>query len=341
VRQEASFALRQIGARAAPQLRSALKHENKFVRLGALNALEGIKPVTKETVTSMIAALQDEEPDVRKEAAYGLGTFHDELAIPPLIKLIEKDDNEEVRVYCAIALSWFGKRAKTAVPVLYEGLKRRGAAEAGHYALALGGIGRDAVPSLVKAIEDPALSHLQADLAYSLLVMGPDAAEGTPALVGLLKSRDEYTLYIVAGALGQIGRKARSSLPNLKAALNDASAVNRIWIARAMFKIAADNPESVNVLIKEMKEDDCDLRNRAIEVLEEMGPKACKAVPALIVALKDRETAVRISAARTLAAIGPDARDAIPALEGMGQESGELGRAVERALEKIRKGKNP
>jgi HEAT repeat protein len=346
VQQEAAWALAAIARRRPSLLLEALASQDKQVRLGILKALEGISSLNSfdglpraetTTVKAVIEVLKDRDPEVRKRAVFVLGLFGDEIAIPSLIDRVKKDPEREVRIYSATSLAWFAKIAKEAIPTLVDGLKRRDNEEAARYAWALAQIGRDAVPSLIKTIQDPKLVHLYIELADGLGTIGPDACEATGALAVLLQSEDEDLRQRVAWALGQIGPKAKSSLPGLSLAAKNSSPLIGIRIAQAMFKIHADNTGSLSILLKAMKDDDSDIRNMAIEVFEEMGPKAAKAVPALIVALKDIEISVRTAAARALAAIGPDARDAIPALEAMSEESGALGQAVDCALKSIRK----
>ena len=72
--------------------------------------------------------------------------------------------------------------------------------------------------------------------------IGPDAKEGVPALVELLKASDPAVRWNAIWALGRIGPDAKSALPALHDALGDSEALNRGAAADSLRKVAEQVP---------------------------------------------------------------------------------------------------
>ncbi len=79
---------------------------------------------------------------------------------------------------------------------------------------ALARIGGDAVPELIKTLEDPD-PEVQTFAARSLAMMGPNARTAVPSLVKHLHDSDERVRRACARALGQIGPAAGAAVPEL------------------------------------------------------------------------------------------------------------------------------
>ncbi len=104
-RQAAALALGQIGdPRAAQALNAALSDEYADIRITAIGALLRVGPSAKD----MIAALKNEEPQVRKAAAWSLGRSRKVEALQPLM-IAAKDEEAEVRLAVVTALGEIGR----------------------------------------------------------------------------------------------------------------------------------------------------------------------------------------------------------------------------------------
>ena len=111
---------------------------------------------------------------------------------------------------------------------------------------------------------------------------------------------------------------------------------------RAPAAIALVNigPATVPFLINALKDEDRNIRFRAIMVLRNFGHDAKDAVPALIEALKDKDNVVNREIMKVLRAIGHDAKDAVPTLietlnNGLVKRYDEESNDAMRTLEKI------
>ncbi len=103
----------------------------------------------------LIACLDDHSPDVRMQAAIGLGQLRSQDSVPRLIKVALNDGVLSVRLGAINALGFIG--GKQAVPPLKERLadSQENAELRGHAAEALGYIGdKTAIPDLIAALSD-------------------------------------------------------------------------------------------------------------------------------------------------------------------------------------------
>ncbi len=125
--------------------------ERRMAALWFLSRLGGPR-----AIEPLLAALTDNAPEVRAEAARDMGVLRDDAAIAPLAAALERDPNTDVRAMAANALGSFPSVGAAAA--LSKALRRsgedpkiRGMAAEG---LALAG-GKMAVEPLIEALSDP------------------------------------------------------------------------------------------------------------------------------------------------------------------------------------------
>ncbi len=118
VREEAAGALGEIGdARAVEALIAAIEIEDVRFETHAQKALrEALGEIGDAAVEPLIAALQDEDPQVRWVAASALGEIRDARAVEPLIAALQ-DEDSDVRKMTARALGEIGD-ARAVEPLL-------------------------------------------------------------------------------------------------------------------------------------------------------------------------------------------------------------------------------
>jgi HEAT repeat protein len=115
------YALAEMGdlaSDAVPELKRLSQDPNIDVRVGAARALTHIDRETRSArLKSLIKAMQDTDPQVRQQAAFGLhlmGRFAQE-AIPQLQSL-QRDPRPDVQKAAAAVLATIARDAKIAIP---------------------------------------------------------------------------------------------------------------------------------------------------------------------------------------------------------------------------------
>jgi CubicO group peptidase (beta-lactamase class C family) len=134
----------------------------------------------------LVARLHSADPQAREEAARALGTLGSAAAAAPLVEAFSDPD-------------------------LYV----RGAA-----ALALGRIGRPAVPVLIVALGHPN-SEVRWSAAIAIGRMGPAGDAAIPALTRAASDADDNVRYAAVTALGGFRDAARNAAPVIDVALHD------------------------------------------------------------------------------------------------------------------------
>ncbi len=105
MRQQAAFALVTAAcgsgrARVDPE---ALKDSDEDVRQQAIFALTQLG--AQAAVPAYIQALKDPSEDVREQALFGLSQLGNASAVPSILPLLKSDESEDVRQQAAFALS--------------------------------------------------------------------------------------------------------------------------------------------------------------------------------------------------------------------------------------------
>lgn len=258
-------------------LRSALRYEDfadlagsREVRRAAAAALG--KLGNAAGVESLIGALDDDDPEMKKEVVHALATIGDPRAVAPLVEMATSDTEPEVRATAAEALGDLGDAE--AVPVLLQVL-REGYAE----------------PRL-KAAET--LGKLNDSRAVE-------------PLIDSLRDRDDRVLYAAAEALGKLS-DARSVEPLIatiaKPHMND-DARGGVGRARAVAALGRfRDPRSFNALVAALSERSYAIRAAAAYALGNLGD--IRALDALLRAASDDGASVRAAAIAALGELGDD-----------------------------------
>jgi HEAT repeat protein len=393
VRKAAARALGQIGdARAIEPLTAALKDGDRLVREAAAEALDNLdwKPGKDRTgatywivkrqwdrcaeigapaAESLIAALKDEDNDVREASAVTLL----EIGAPAVKALIVALKDESVHVTVAEVLSGIGDTR--AVEPLIAALRdddwamREAAAEAlehldwqpeeseagaGYWIVKrqwdrCAQIGAPAVKPLIAALKDGD-ENSRRGIAQALGEIGdPRAVE---PLIATLKDKDEGVREAIIRALAQVGT---SAVEPLIAALEGKNKWMREAAARALGQIG--DTRSVEPLIATLKDKDRSVCEAAAEALGNLGWKpdqnvtgatywiaerqwdrcaeiGAPAVEPLAAALKDEDRLVRKATAETLGQIG-DPRAVEPLITALKDKDKGVRGAIAKALAQI------
>jgi HEAT repeat protein len=152
---------------------------------------------------------------------------------------------------------------------------------------------------------DPSVRRKGAEVLERL---GADAVE---ILRKGLGHANKYVRREAAGALGRLGREARTAVPDLAQALQDPHPKVRLAAALALQTIGPDARSAIPELMEALKATNLFFCRLVAKTLVQIGPAA---VPDLVAALNHRDRFVRREAAWAIGQLGPLARLAVPTL---------------------------
>ncbi len=284
--------LREGAKPALPMLRELIRANGREQK-SAAQAVARMGPHGAAAVPDIIAALETEQPASAYELLKALEAIGPDAAaaVPVLRRLVQSDDNGQVR----------GFALQTLVP--------------------LGPAAVEALPDLLGFVDSPRLDHCRPAM-QAIGAMGPKAADAVPQLTAALdrqgfSSGVDRRTYIVQ-ALANIGPAANPSVPSiLKITTFDGAGQK---LRRSVVEVLprfADQPNVAETLTGLLDDSDFRLRNASIEALGQMGPKGRPALKALNdrlrQAMKDRRVIDAALLAGALARISND-RNAISTL---------------------------
>lgn len=260
--------------------------------------------------------------------------------IPSLIKALG-DKDPVIRRDAVSKLSKFGPKAKDAITALGRACFDPDPYVSQAVPQVLAKIGADAVPVLAK-IYDSNNSRAIELASYALASMGPTATAAVPTLIRVLKNKPDHDRQYALNVIANIGASAEAAVPVLISALGENDKGIQEGSSRALGMIG---PAAIPALVKALKEGAPQVRQRAARALEIMGPKAepaisplieafkdkdvqavaytalgkigPAAVPFLLQSLKDPDKKIRLNTIFALSSMGPGAQDAVGALIGI------------------------
>jgi len=228
-------------AAAADALVEMLRSRDKAVRDAAY---ESLTEAGAPAVPRLIAALEDNDPNIREYAAGALGNIGDERAVEPLMDMLR---TAHVRRYVA-AWALGEVNAAGAVDLLIETMGEPNDALQKESARALIKIGDKSVPALIKALESP-VPDRRKYACRALGVIQDHRAEAR--LIARLKDEDGDVVSAAALALGTAGTK--ESVTPLIDALNHGNMTTRVNASIALGQL--DAKDAVGPLEKIMESD--------------------------------------------------------------------------------------
>jgi HEAT repeat protein len=255
---------------------------------------------TNIAVPALIAALKDENVEVRRAAARSLSNHRDRRAVPGLIEAL-KDSDAEVRMCAAEALGEFAD--PRAVPGL-AALLKDGSKDVRRAALNALDEFADKVPdeTILASLNDSDADVRMAALSLASNRLSSGDQDGdrpadpryVAAFTRLLADPNVDVRSHAASALGEA--RPREAPSALLLAAKDKNADVRINVVSALGEIR--DPKSVTTLKELLQDPNADVREHAVQALSEIRDRS--ALEALVTALKSPDPAVRRSAAEAL-----------------------------------------
>ncbi len=304
VRANAATALGKIGdPQVIPLLIAALKDDDSYVRFSAIEALEPFGHKAKAAAPALIGLINNDQ-EIGVFAAAAVGAVDAEgSSVSALIKALE-NENPDMRRFAAFGIGHLGAKAVAAKEALRRGLRDedRGARIAAAEALwSVSGKADEAVPVLRSILQASGGWLSQSRALDALAEIGPPAKAAVPELMEYLKSNDADVVTSSAAALGKIGPGSKSAIPALTARLKSSdNQYTRVCIAQALWRIDRYE-ESLQVLQDALKNsNDFMVLSEAAGAIGEMGQKATGSAELLAPLLKSTDSFVRDAAAKAL-----------------------------------------
>ncbi|NUQ61942.1 MAG: HEAT repeat domain-containing protein [Pirellulales bacterium] len=296
------------------ELVKQLNDSDPQTQMKAIDLLGKQGPIAAEAVPGLTKLLQDASPLVRAHAAQALGRIGApaKAAVERLASLIGDPDGH-VRRAAVRALHEIRPGAEITLPLFVKKMQDADHSVRIHAMNALAELGGDAVPFLVKALEDEEAAY------WACLVIseiGPKAEEAVPKLVERLKDRRPEVRREVILALAAIGKASVPAVPQLVEALG--RPVDRIPATYALVTIGQVPQRAESQIEKNAQSDDELLSSVSTWALARLHPAdkdlMRKAVEHLVKGLQNREKRVRRAAAQALVDLDPDPEIARPIL---------------------------
>lgn len=231
VANRAAAMMRHFGADAIPPLIAALSTDDDSVRYQIIAAFRGIGA---SAVPLLLAALKDEsDPNIRSGAASVLGMAQSVAARETLYAALD-DSDEGVR---HTAMWSLGQLSDPRVVDLLLAEPPGPETRNPEPATTLAGIGAEAAPPLISALEDMTRQTYQRINAAQALALANEA-RAVPPLVASLHDSDEQVRVAAASALGDL--KNAIAVDPLLAALDGDTPAVRATAAYALAEIGDD-----------------------------------------------------------------------------------------------------
>lgn len=248
------------------------------------------------------------------------------------------DKEASVRNSAARALGRMYEKGKDAVPALIKAINDEDLSVRQSVHAALRNIGKAAGPALIQALEDKEVGVRQS-AARILADMKHKPEDVVPAFAKALKDEDRAVRsYAIRGLSRSVGPESAPLVPLLLEALRTGDAGDRSSAAMALGRIGPAAKEALPAVMEALSDKTRYVRTAAVYATRSICTDAKVVVPALVRMLNDEHQTVLRAAARGLGELGPLAKDAIPALEkALNGADRSAQRTIQIALQRIRR----
>lgn len=275
----------------------------------------------EEVIATLLARLQDEEPQVRFEAALALGGLGNasEAVIQALVSTLD-DEDSKVRSFATLALSNLGNTSDLVIEELLSRLQDEDAQVRLYAARGLASLGNTSdlvIETLLNELQDDDYDE-DSDVPLWSIVLLSDLGNASESLIqGLLnRLQDEYcsVRYWAAFALGELGNASESVIEALLNRLEDEYSDVRYRAAYALAMLGNTSQLVVEMLLDTLEDEGCAFRSSAAWALGHLRDASESVIKALLNQLHDEDWGLRSNAAWALGNLGNASESVIQAL---------------------------
>lgn len=260
-----------------------------------LKALCEVKFIHTTEVNILIDEIKSNDPVVQLKALNTLIKLGSKAApaVPELIKLLESK-NDDVVDMAADVLGAIGPQAQAAIIPLVLTSQHKKFNIGTSVSLAIIGILKDGkveakkfTPELIKLLEHDS-AKVRAESADTLGLFGNTARAALPNLIEGLEDSDMFVKEACIGAIGKMGDHAAEAVLPLMELLD------RYWdqrpstlISDSLSSISSPRIEDLDKIIDYLRDKRYTIAKSAIDVIQNMGANAEKALPTLVDGMKN------------------------------------------------------
>lgn len=284
-------------------------------RVGAVLALEALRPVPNGVLPALMAATKDPVQSVRSQAATALGHHHGperEQTLPALLAMMN-DTDSWVRLFAGRSLADHGEAAAEAVPTFIRLIRAKDRNQRRMAAEILGQFGptaRAASGALLAASDDETgFVRNSAEIALNAVV--PIETETAAGALDLLQRGNAAQRIAAVCDLFRPGSAARVEISSktlteaLQSALGDGDSDVRATAAASLGLLGRQAEETTSALLVALRDESPEVRALSAIALGRVASGDAKSVDALGLARqRDPDLDVRNAAASSLARMG-------------------------------------
>jgi HEAT repeat protein len=277
-------------------VQTQLTSTNPVTRKVAIEILGAAGEGSERVVPSLVAGLQDQDPDCVHAAVFALARLGPASApaVPALATMLKSETIADRRKLLGLALAQIGGAAKPAVPVIqplfrnetdwYDRCKWAG------YLCKIDSNQTEALNFLIDGATNRESTN-DAEAAISVLsTIGPNARPAASVCLAILSSPTNDFWSEAAAALEKMNAPKEMYLPALKTRLHSRN--DGLTAAKLIFSLDPNDQDAIAVLIQSLRNCGPDQLEVFVE-LGSAGPMAAPAIPAIEEALKNKEPQIR------------------------------------------------
>jgi HEAT repeat protein len=301
VRVQAYYLLNSFGEDLKPTMQKALKHKDVRVRINMASLMVSVNQQRDDAVPILVETLKSDDRGLKMQAAFTLAQH--QLQTDKLLPLFVdglKDKSAGARAQAANGLAMLQKGASAAAPALAEMLRDPDAnvRQQAIYALhSVGGMAEAVVPILSKIFKEGD-AGMRGTVLQVAWVYGGKAKD---IFIGGLNDKNADVRQQAVNSLQNGQQDLTELVPAIVELVKDKKQSLRVQL---VWLFQRTGEAGVPHLAELLKDEDVSMRVSASHILQNLGAKAAKAMPAIKAALKDDNAQVRLAAMHLVATVG-------------------------------------
>jgi len=309
------------GSGVERMLLPALRSKSPQVRTYAAQMLAAEPTLTVESVKPLVAALNDELPEVRVSCVQAIGKVGPKAQAAAFEPLLDRvlDTDEAVSEAAVVAIPTLGPPNATLRPRLVTRLKHNDARMRSTVAPLLAALGTKGDDT--QKVWQPLLKDSDPKLRLIALTALSSSMELIAAagadIVPLLSDQDAAVRKAAAQSAIHLGKTIGASTAIASGFKTETDPAVKLVLAESLVTLAKPDLSNLGAFRLALKDGSPALREQAAQKLATIGADAQEALPELTTCIGDESPTVRVAALKAMAAMGSDCKAALPMVVGL------------------------